>query len=92
MESLAAGTPVIANPRGSLPELVRHGATGFQHNIDAAVAAVANLQAIDRGRCRREAEDRFSEHRMVDDYERLFRDVVTQKRMRRRSRPVRRHV
>ena len=43
------GTPVIATPRGSLPELVRHGVTGFLvHDADGAVAAVGGLPTIDR--------------------------------------------
>ena len=85
VESLAAGTPVIATPRGSLPELVRHGATGFLvHDVDGAVAGGRRTcQRSTGGPCRREAEDRFSADRMVDDYERLFRDVVASGRGRR---------
>ncbi|WP_082573808.1 glycosyltransferase family 4 protein [Cellulomonas sp. Root137] len=77
VEALAAGTPVVATPRGSLPELVRDGVTGFLVvDADQAVAAVGRLPSIDRHRCRREAESRFSAARMVDDYERLFRAVA----------------
>ena len=77
VESLAAGTPVIATPRGSLPELIRAGRTGFLvQDADAAVDAVARLSSLDRDECRREAETRFSAARMVTDYERLFQQVV----------------
>ena len=77
VESLATGTPVIATPLGSLPELVRHGTTGFLVNgVDDAVAAVGAVLALDRSACRRDAETRFSDDRMVDDYEALFRRVV----------------
>lgn len=75
-EALAAGTPVVATPRGSMPELVRDGVTGFLvADEDAAVAAVGRLSTIDRLACRREAETRFSADRMVDDYERLFASI-----------------
>jgi glycosyltransferase involved in cell wall biosynthesis len=77
VEALAAGTPVIATPRGSLPELVEHGRTGFLvEGTDAAVTAVRQLGSIDRAECRREAVRRFSDDRMVDDYERLFQRIV----------------
>jgi len=77
VEALATGTPVIATPRGSLPELVRHGTTGFLvRGVDEAVAAVADLASVQRGDCRRAAETRFSAGRMVDDYERLFRRIA----------------
>jgi glycosyltransferase involved in cell wall biosynthesis len=77
VEALATGTPVIATPLGSLPELVHHGATGFLvDSTDEAVDAVAHLSDLDRGNCRREAEMRFSAQRMVDDYESLFRRVA----------------
>ncbi len=77
VEALATGTPVIATPLGSLPELIRHGATGFLvGGADEAVDAVVHLSDLDRGDCRREAEIRFSAQRMVDDYESLFRRVA----------------
>ena len=79
VESLAVGTPVIATPRGSLPELLAHGRTGFLvQSTDEAVLAVRGLGSIDRAQCRREAVRRFSADRMVDDYERLFRRIVGQ--------------
>ena len=77
VEALATGTPVIATPLGSLPELIRHGTTGFLVNgVDDAVAAVGATPTLDRSACRRDAETRFSDDRMVDDYQALFRRVV----------------
>lgn len=77
VEALATGTPVIATPLGSLPELIRHGTTGFLvDGVDDAVAAVGAVRTLDRSACRRDAETRFSAERMVDDYEVLFRRVV----------------
>jgi glycosyltransferase involved in cell wall biosynthesis len=77
VEALATGTPVIARPRGSLPELIDQGRTGFLANdLEQAAEAVEQLSTIDRGACRREAETRFSAQRMVDDYLALYEDVV----------------
>jgi len=68
VEAMAAGTPVIAFRRGSTPELVEHGVTGFVvDDADAMSAAVADLCAVDRAAVRRRAEERFSAQRMVDD-------------------------
>ncbi len=77
VESLAAGTPVVATSRGSMPELLTDGVTGFLvAGSDEAVDAVGRLRELDRATCRRVAQTRFSAERMVSDYERLFADVV----------------
>ena len=77
VEALASGTPVIAHPRGSLPEIVRHGVTGFLvPDVEGAVAAVGSLDEIDRNRCRQDAVERFDERRMVREYLELFDRVV----------------
>ncbi len=69
VESMACGTPVIAFPRGSIPEIIRHGTTGFiVEDIEHAVDAVAALQSIDRSACREDVERRFSHTRMARDY------------------------
>ncbi|MFL6621885.1 MAG: glycosyltransferase family 4 protein [Sulfurifustaceae bacterium] len=69
IEALASGTPVIAWPRGSVPEILRHGETGYLvESIDAAVDAVARVRDISRARCRRMFEERFSAARMSRDY------------------------
>ncbi len=73
VEALATGTPVIATPRGSLPELLVHGTTGFLvRDVEEAVRAVGDVRSLDRQSCRDDAERRFDQARMVDDYERLF--------------------
>jgi glycosyltransferase involved in cell wall biosynthesis len=77
VEALATGTPVIAFPLGSLPELVDDGCTGFLvADTDAAVAAVARVSDLHRSDCRAEVELRFTAERMVADYEALFSSVV----------------
>ena len=77
VESLATGTPVIACNRGSMPEILRDGVSGFLvDGVEESVAAVRSLGDLDRAACRLEAVTRFSEQRMVADYERLFSEVV----------------
>jgi glycosyltransferase involved in cell wall biosynthesis len=69
VEAMAAGTPVIAYQRGSMPEIIDNGVTGFLVSDTAsAVAALDAAIALDRGNIRRVAERRFSADRMVDDY------------------------
>jgi glycosyltransferase involved in cell wall biosynthesis len=80
VESLASGTPVIATPRGSMPELLRPGVTGaLVADVDEAVRAVGSVQTLDRAACRRDAEVRFSSDRMVSDYLALFSRIVAQR-------------
>jgi glycosyltransferase involved in cell wall biosynthesis len=73
VEAMAAGTPVIAFPRGSMPEVVDDGMTGFLvADIESAAAAVDPAAELDRKEIRRVAERRFSADRMVDDYLALY--------------------
>jgi len=77
VEAMVCGTPVIAFPRGSMAEIVDEGVTGFLvGGVDEAVAAVAEAAAIDRVACRAAATARFSAERMVDDYLRVYEDVL----------------
>ena len=73
VEAMACGTPVIAFPLGSMPEVIDHGVTGFLvKDIASATAAIEPAIALDRRRIRRVAEARFSAARMVDDYVKLY--------------------
>lgn len=77
IEALAAGTPVVATPRGSVPEIVREGVTGFVRDTPhGLVQALTDVGELDRGACRRDAVRRFSSLRMVDDHVRLFRSLT----------------
>jgi glycosyltransferase involved in cell wall biosynthesis len=77
-EAMACGTPVIARPCGSVPELIEDGRTGFiADTVDELVEAVKRIDTIDRAECRRVVEQRFSVPRMVDDYEALYRRAVS---------------
>ncbi|MDZ7676643.1 MAG: glycosyltransferase family 4 protein [Acidimicrobiales bacterium] len=76
-EALACGTPVIAHDRGSMRELVRHGADGFlTADVDGAVAAVPLLDSLDRAEIRASARDRFDRSTMVRRYARVYEGIV----------------
>ena len=78
VEALATGTPVIAYPLGSLPELIGDGSTGYLvPDVDTAVDAVAKVDLLDRAACRADADNRFTADRMVDDYAELFARVAS---------------
>jgi glycosyltransferase involved in cell wall biosynthesis len=77
IEAMATGTPVIAFGRGSVPEIVEHGVTGFiVNNVNEAVAAVPLAKELDRNAVRRRFEERFSVGRMVRDYLARYGDVL----------------
>ncbi len=77
IESLACGTPVIARPCGSVPEVIRHEVTGYiASEVDDLVAAVQRLDRIPRERCRAEFEDRFTVDVMADRYEQVYARLI----------------
>ena len=77
VESMTCGTPVVAYERGSMPEIVDVGETGYLvANVDEAVEVVERAVGLDRAVCRQVAERRFSAARMVDDYMRVYDDVL----------------
>jgi glycosyltransferase involved in cell wall biosynthesis len=76
IEALACGTPVVARQRGSVPEVVRHGETGFvAENDDELCEAVSRIREIDRRRCRDDFENRFTDTRMAERYAELYETV-----------------
>jgi len=77
IEAMACGTPVIACSRGSMPELIDHGVTGFLvDGFDEAVAAIDRISEIDRSACRRAVAERFTVERMADQYHALYRQML----------------
>jgi glycosyltransferase involved in cell wall biosynthesis len=88
IESLAAGTPVIARKAGALPEIIEHGVDGFLvDDVIEASLAIDRVRSLDRGRIRERALARFSADCMVDAYERVYRRVVEDARARRDGDP-----
>jgi glycosyltransferase involved in cell wall biosynthesis len=77
IEAMACGTPVIAWRRGSVPEIIEHGVTGFIVEDEAeAVDAIARVPALDRGGVRAAFERRFTSRRMAEAYRRCFRGLM----------------
>jgi glycosyltransferase involved in cell wall biosynthesis len=76
IEAMACGTPVIAFNRGSIPEVVDEGITGFVvANVEGAVEAVGKLSAVPRERVRKRFEERFTARRMALDYLAVYRQL-----------------
>jgi glycosyltransferase involved in cell wall biosynthesis len=77
IEAMACGTPVIAFRRGSVPEVIEHGVTGFiVDDVEEAVRAVGRVGKINRARCRHVFEKRFSVARMARDYLKAYQRVL----------------
>ncbi len=77
IESMACGTPVIAFDRGSMPEIIRDGETGYiVRDIEGAINAVAAVETIDRSICRADVESRFTSTRMARDYVRVYEKIL----------------
>ncbi|MBE0465810.1 MAG: glycosyltransferase family 4 protein [Candidatus Desulforudis sp.] len=77
IEAMACGTPVIAFPRGSMPELIEHGRNGFLvPDVEAAVRAIDRIAFLDRTACRKTVERRFTAERMVNDYLGVYRMIL----------------
>ncbi|WP_208301267.1 glycosyltransferase family 4 protein [Mycobacterium sp. DL440] len=77
VEAMACGTPVIANNRGSMGELIRHGVTGFLvEDTDAAVTAVGAVGTLDRPKIAALTAERFTVAAMVDKYVAVYREVI----------------
>ena len=77
VEAMACGTPVIAHARGSMPELIEHGVTGFLVDTpDEAVDAIARAGDLDRAAIRARAAERFTAQRMADEYIALYRRIL----------------
>jgi glycosyltransferase involved in cell wall biosynthesis len=73
VEAMTCGTPVVAYPKGSMPEIVDTGITGYlADGVDAAVGVLDNALKLDRRAVRSRALERFSADRMVEDYLRVY--------------------
>jgi glycosyltransferase involved in cell wall biosynthesis len=73
IEAMAAGTPVIAYARGSMPELIKNGEVGYLVESEEEMVEMSRqTERLDRARCRAWVQERFSLEQMVDGYERLY--------------------
>ena len=80
IEAMACGTPVIAYNRGSVPEVVKDGVTGFivdpDRGVEGLVEAVGKIDQIDRAACRKHVEEHFTVEKMVEGYEKVYQKVL----------------
>jgi glycosyltransferase involved in cell wall biosynthesis len=77
IESLATGTPVIAMRRGSIPEVMADGVTGFIcDSVDEMIGAVGRIGEVDRAACREHVERNFSPELMTSRYEEVYRRLA----------------
>jgi glycosyltransferase involved in cell wall biosynthesis len=78
-EAMACGTPVIATPRGSVPEVIADGETGFivsvEHYAEEAAERIARLDTISPNACRDRVDRLFDKEAMVKGYVRVFEEI-----------------
>jgi glycosyltransferase involved in cell wall biosynthesis len=81
IEAMACGTPVIAYPFGSVPEVMNDGVTGYiVSGLEAAVEAVRKVDQLDRRKVRRHFEKHFTADRMAQDYVKIYERMVNRKK------------
>ena len=77
IEAMASGTPVIAFRRGSVPEVVKDGTSGFiVDTVEEAVKAVRRIASLDRAKVRAEFERHFTAERMARDYLDVYQELA----------------
>jgi glycosyltransferase involved in cell wall biosynthesis len=81
IEAMACGTPVIAYPLGSVPEVMRDGVSGYiVPDLDSAIEAVKKIDRLDRKKIRKYFEQRFTAAHMTQDYLRIYERMVSRKK------------
>lgn len=79
-EAMACGTPVIAFNKGSVPEVIKNGITGFVvKNDKKMIKAMGKIDAVDRNKCREHVEKYFTVEKMVDGYEKIYSKLILNK-------------
>jgi glycosyltransferase involved in cell wall biosynthesis len=77
IEAMACGTPVVAYKRGSVPEVIKDGQTGFVvETYEEFLAAVKKVDLISPDACRQHVEENFSVHGMTDRYLEVYRTII----------------
>jgi glycosyltransferase involved in cell wall biosynthesis len=80
IEAMVCGTPVVAFRRGSVPEVIEDGVTGYiVDDVAGAVAAMSRLDRLDHRKIRAEFQRRFSAQRMADAYLEVYRKLLDQR-------------
>ena len=78
---MVCGTPVIASIRGSTPEIISDGKTGFlcdENDMEAMTTAVSRINEINREDCYRRVIQNFTVKQMVDGYEQMYEQLLTE--------------
>jgi glycosyltransferase involved in cell wall biosynthesis len=77
IEAMACGCPVVAMNKGSIPEIIKTGATGYVvEDVESMIEAVEGIGAIDRAACRAHVLENFSVKKMTDGYEALYKKLL----------------
>jgi len=77
IEAMACGTPVIGSKRGSFPEIITHGVTGFLGSSVSELASFINeIHTIDRSVCRKAVAERFTSKTMAEGYVSVYQQVL----------------
>ncbi len=78
IEAMACGCPVVGFNRGSIPELIETGVTGYVvEDIEGMIDAVNSIDTIERAVCREYALQNFSAERMTDGYEAIYKKLLS---------------
>lgn len=86
LEAMACGTPVITMRRGSMPEIIEDGKTGFLcRNAAEMRAAIQKINTIDRRYCREYVRQHFSAREMAENYIKVFDKVIRRRRLKRNT-------
>lgn len=81
IEAMACGTPVIAMNRGSMPEIIVDGKTGFLvRDMDDAIEKINRLREIDRSQCRHHVQKNFTVEKMVDSYIKVYEQILHERK------------
>lgn len=82
IEAMALGTPVIAFAKGSVPELIVHGKTGFVVNTEKEmIKAIGKIGALRRIDCRTHVENNFSIAKMAENYENVYKEIIQKSKL-----------
>src|SRR5690606_34741715 len=78
IEALACGTPVIAYPHGSVPEIISQGMNGFiVSSVEEAINALDLVDLLDKKLIRTNFETRFSSKMMATNYVRNYKKLIS---------------